>query len=90
MVLIILGVWIVLWYFSRGTDTLALPARDHTPLHNTLTEFRDSVLASRDTNPLIQLTTNIADGFRAVFDWCSGWSRSPTSRGRSHRSAGSA
>ena len=69
MVLIILAVWIVLWYFSRGTNTLELGARDHTPLHNTLTEFRDSVLASRDTNPLIQLTTNIADGFRAVFDW---------------------
>ena len=27
------------------------------------------MLAGRDTNPLIQLTTTIADGFRAAFDW---------------------
>ena len=61
--------WIVLWSLTRGTNTLELPGREHTDLHDSLTGFRDSVLAGRDTNPLIQLTTTIADGFRAAFDW---------------------
>lgn len=60
--------WVVLWTVFRGQDTLVLRGRDSTPLHDDLTGFRDAVLASRDTNPLIALTTAIADGFRAVFD----------------------
>ena len=69
LVLGVLVVWIVLWSLTRGTNTLELPGREHTDLHDSLTGFRDSVLAGRDTNPLIQLTTTIADGFRAAFDW---------------------
>jgi glycine betaine/proline transport system permease protein len=69
LVLGVLAVWIVLWSLTRGTNTLELPGREHTDLHDSLTGFRDSVLAGRDTNPLIQLTTTIADGFRAAFDW---------------------
>ena len=69
LVLGVLLVWIVLWSLTRGTNTLELPGREHTDLHDSLTGFRDSVLASRDTNPIIQLTTTIADGFRAAFDW---------------------
>jgi glycine betaine/proline transport system permease protein len=69
MVLGVLVVWYVVWTLTKGTDTLALPGREHTALHDDLTGFRDSVLASRDTNPLIQFTTAIADGFRSAFDW---------------------
>ena len=53
---IIIAVWMVLWKFFEGENTLALPGREHTDLHEHLTSFRDSVLASRDTNPIIQAT----------------------------------
>ena len=69
MVLGVIVVWIVIWSMTKGTNTLAIPGREHTDLHDSLTNFRDSVLASRDTNPIIALTTNIADAFRTSFDW---------------------
>jgi glycine betaine/proline transport system permease protein len=69
MVLGVILLWIVVWSMTKGNDTLELPGREHTDLHNSLTDFRDSVLSSRDTNPVIQLTTSIADGFRSAFDW---------------------
>ncbi len=69
MVLGVIGVWIVLWSVTKGNNTLELPGRQHTDLHESLTHFRDSVLASRDTNPIIALTTNIAELFRNSFDW---------------------
>jgi glycine betaine/proline transport system permease protein len=61
--------WLVVWYLTKGTDTLDLPGRESTDTHDTLTGFRDSVLASRDTNPVVQLTTSIAEGFRNAVDW---------------------
>ena len=69
LVLGVIGAWIVVWSMTKGTNTLTLPGREHTDLHDTLTGFRDSVLASRDTNPVIQLTAAIGNGFADVFDW---------------------
>ncbi len=69
MVVGVMVVWIILWAMTRGTNTLELPGRVHTDLHESLTDFRDSVLASRDTNPIVALTTSIADVFRNSFDW---------------------
>jgi glycine betaine/proline transport system permease protein len=69
---IVLGaivLWVVVWSMTRGSNTLELPGRVHTDLQDSLTGFRDNVLASRDTNPVIALTTSIADGFRNAFDW---------------------
>ena len=68
-VLGVFGVWFVVWLFTRGTDTLVLPGRDHTPLHESLTQFRDSIIANRDTNPVMQVTTGIAEVFRSTMDW---------------------
>jgi len=68
-VLGVFAVWFVVWLFTRGTDTLVLPGRDHTPLHESLTQFRDSVIANRDTNPVMQVTTGIAEVFRSTMDW---------------------
>ncbi|MBA2464905.1 MAG: ABC transporter permease subunit [Nocardioidaceae bacterium] len=62
-------VWFMVWLFTRGTDTLVLPGRDHTPLHESLTQFRDSIIANRDTNPVMQVTTGIAEVFRSTMDW---------------------
>ena len=67
--LVVLGVWIVVWAFTKGQNTLEVPIRVHTDVQNQLTEFRDSVLASRDTNPVIQVTYAIGEWFTSVVDW---------------------
>jgi glycine betaine/proline transport system permease protein len=69
LVLGVVAIWIAVWSMTKGNNTLELPGRQHTDLHDSLTGFRDNVLASRDTNPVIGLTTSIADGFRSSFDW---------------------
>ncbi len=68
---IIVGVWVVVWKLTEGKHTLALPGREHTDLHQHLTDFRDSVLASRDTNPIVQATYQIGEWFVSLFDWLS-------------------
>jgi glycine betaine/proline transport system permease protein len=65
----IVAVWIVVWYFTKGQQTLDLPGRESTDLHDSLTGFRDGILAGRDTNPVMQVTTAIAEGFRSLVDW---------------------
>ena len=67
--LAVVGLWILVWAFTKGNDTLVLPGREHTDLHDSLTGFRDDVLSSRDTNPIIQLTYNIGQWFTSVVDW---------------------
>jgi glycine betaine/proline transport system permease protein len=69
LVLGVIGVWILIWSMTRGNNTLEIPGRQHTDLHESLTHFRDNVLASRDTNPIIAITTHIADAFRSSFAW---------------------
>lgn len=67
--LVVIGVWIVVYAFTKGTDTLALPGREHTDVHEALTGFRDDVLASRDTNPFIQLTYDLGQWFVDIVGW---------------------
>ena len=62
-------VWIAVWSFTKGTDTLALPGREHTDLHQSMTDFNNALLAGRDTNPVMQVTNGISDLLRSVFDW---------------------
>jgi glycine betaine/proline transport system permease protein len=68
--LIVIGVWVVVWAFTKGQDTLTLGAREHTQLQNDLTEFRNAVLASRDTNPFIQFTYQLGEWFKEAVEWC--------------------
>jgi glycine betaine/proline transport system permease protein len=68
---VIVAAWVVVWKATEGSDTLALPGREHTDLHQSLTDFRDSVLASRDTNPIVQATYQIGEWFVSLFDWIS-------------------
>jgi glycine betaine/proline transport system permease protein len=65
----VVAVWIVVWSFTKGEDTLVLPGREHTDLHQSLSEFRDSMIASRDSNVVMQVTTTIAEWFRTGVDW---------------------
>jgi glycine betaine/proline transport system permease protein len=67
--LVVIGVWIVVYAFTKGTDTLALPGREHTDVHEALTDFNNRVLAGRDTNPIIQLTYNIGQAFVDLVTW---------------------
>jgi glycine betaine/proline transport system permease protein len=65
----VIVVWVVIWSFTKGNNTLALPGREHTDLHESLTEFNNKLLASRDTNPIMQFTNSISEGLRDFFDW---------------------
>ncbi len=65
----VVAVWIIVWYFTEGRDTLTLPGREHTDLHQSLTDFNNRLLAGRDSNPIMQVTTSIADLFRDIVDW---------------------
>ena len=65
----VIGIWILVWTFTKGEDTLVLAGRAHTELHDTLTGFRDSVLAGRDTNPVIQLTYQLGQWFTSAVEW---------------------
>lgn len=67
--LIVIGAWVVVWAFTKGHDTLVLPGREHTDLHESLSGFRDDVLASRDSNPVIQFTYNLGQMFVDIVNW---------------------
>ena len=67
--LVVLGAWVVVWAFSKGTDTLEIPVRVHTEVQQQLTDFRDAVIAGRSTNPLIQLTYDLGAWFTDVVTW---------------------
>jgi glycine betaine/proline transport system permease protein len=65
---VVLAVWVVVWLFVRGTDTLARPIRERTDLMDAFTEFRNDVIANRETNPVIQLTYAVGEWFVSVVD----------------------
>ncbi|MCD4523642.1 proline/glycine betaine ABC transporter permease [Nocardioides sp. cx-173] len=65
----VIGLWVAVWALTKGQDTLALAGRENTDLHDSLTGFRDDVLANRDTNPVIQFTYGLGDWFGGVVDW---------------------
>ena len=68
-VLGVVVVWIALFWLLRGQDTLALAGRERTGVMRWLTDFRDGVIASRDTNPVVALTTGIGGLIRDVFEF---------------------
>lgn len=65
----VLVLWVVAWALTKGQDTLARPIRERTDLTDRLSGFRDDVIASRDSNPLIQLTYAVGDAFVNAVDW---------------------
>lgn len=66
---VVVAVWLVVWYFTDGTQTLALPGTSRTDLHDRLTEFQNELLAGRATNPVMQFTNAIADALRGAVEW---------------------
>lgn len=65
----VIGVWIVVWWFTNGEDTLVLPGREHTELHDSLTTFRDDMIAGRDSNVFMQFTGWLAERIRDAVDF---------------------
>ena len=65
----IVVLWFLVWEVTKGNDTLAISGRERTGVQDALTEFRDSVIASRADNPIIQLTYEIGGWFNSVVDW---------------------
>ena len=65
----IVVLWVVVWAFAKGSDTLDLPALSRTGLHDRLTEIQNGLLEGRATNPVMQFTNAIADAFRATVAW---------------------
>jgi glycine betaine/proline transport system permease protein len=65
----VIGLWVLVWTFTKGQDTLAISGREHTDVQRSLTGFRDGVLAGRDSNPVIQLTYDLGAWFTSVVDW---------------------
>ena len=61
--------WVLVWSVTKGQDTLELPGRESTSTHDSLTAFRDSIIAGRDTNPFVQLTGTFAEWFRNAVDF---------------------
>ena len=61
--------WVIIWAVTKGNDTLAISGRERTGVQDALAEFRDSVIASRDENPIIQLTYEIGAAFTSAVDW---------------------
>ena len=66
---VVIVVWIVILQFTKGTDTLSLPGTSRTDLHDSLTEWQNGLLASRDTNPIMQFTNQVAELLRTIVDW---------------------
>ncbi|HXH79214.1 ABC transporter permease [Nocardioides sp.] len=65
----VVAVWVAVYLFTKGNDTLPLPGGARTDLHDQLTEFQNGLLASRDTNPIMQVSNGIAEFFRGWVDW---------------------
>lgn len=65
----IIVVWVIIWSFTKGQNTLARPVRESTDVMDALTGFRDEVIASRDSNGLVQLTYSIGQAFVDLVDW---------------------
>lgn len=61
--LVVLGIWVVVWFFAKGIDTLEIPVRMHTEVQQQLTDMRDAVLASRSTNPIVGFTYDLGAWF---------------------------
>ncbi len=65
----VVAVWAVVWFFTDGTDTLVLPGTSRTELHDSFTDWQNGLLASRDTNPFMAFTNDIAEALRNLVDW---------------------
>jgi glycine betaine/proline transport system permease protein len=61
----VLGIWVLLFFFLRGRNTLSLAPADTKPLHVWLSDLQTSIGEGRNTNPLF---TYFFNPIRSVID----------------------
>lgn len=61
--------WVLVWAFTKGQDTLVRPIRERTDLMDSFAGFRNDVISSRDTNPIIQFTYGLGEAFVSAVEW---------------------
>jgi glycine betaine/proline transport system permease protein len=71
-VLGVVVVWVVVWFFTRGSQTLALDGLAKTAFHDRITELRGDLIASRDTNAFMQVANVIGDLCATTVTWLQG------------------
>lgn len=59
--LLIVGVWVLLWAVLKGNDTLFLSGQSKTDLHDSLGNWKDDLIAGRDDNVVMQATGWVGD-----------------------------
>jgi len=68
-VAVILGVWLAVWAVLKGTDTLFLSGQSKNDLHDSLGDWKDGLIAGRDSNIWMQATAWIGDQITTVGTW---------------------
>ena len=69
-VLIVLGVWILVWTMTKGDDTLVVSGTDQTSLHERIGEIANGLSGSA-------FTQAIADGINAIIEFFQGLISTP-------------
>lgn len=64
----IVAVWMLASWLGHGRATLYLPGQGATDLHDWFTDLRRDLIASRDTNVLMQATGAVSDLFGTVVE----------------------
>lgn len=68
--LVVLGLWILVWSFTRGDDTLFVSGTEQTDLHERITDIADGLGGSA-------ITGVIADGINAIVETLQGLISTP-------------
>ena len=79
---VIMAVWIVVWKLTEGNDTLTLPGREHTDLHQNAHRLPRHGAGQPGHQPDHAVTNSVADGSRASSMARADDRPCPTSRGR--------
>lgn len=66
---VIVALWVVAYQLWKGIDTLPLDGLSKTGVHDSLSGWRDDLIANRDTNVLMQTTGWLAEQFSAMTTW---------------------
>jgi glycine betaine/proline transport system permease protein len=64
--LLVLGVWIVVWKFTKGTDTLELPGLEETAFHDRLSDWGRQLAGTGFTQSIGDVLTSVVDFMRRL------------------------
>ncbi|MGH3508558.1 MAG: ABC transporter permease [Nocardioidaceae bacterium] len=70
MVMIAIGIWVVLWSFTKGQDTLAIGGKATTDVHDWLYDQANAIQNSDSW--FFSFTNSIADALNSLIEWLQG------------------